>query len=236
MRGIKQYIKHLCGNDRRAPIAPPYNTTSFSPRAHDSELTRMFHRIRDVPGWFNIDDCAHFSLILNMQNATGVQGDILEIGSYHGRSTGLLASHLKNNETLVVCDAFAQETDDPYDRRPTPDVLMSNIGRIAGQVNASSIDIHSCLSSQLSLEPGKRFRFSHIDGGHDFATVTADLHVAWEHSISGGVVVVDDYKHDDFPQVTTALDVFLDNHSDCAVLADLNRHGAIGRKVYLIKP
>ena len=61
----------------------PWNTTSFSRKAeHGNIITDVFEKIRRMPGWFNVDDCAHFTLILEMQSRFGLVGDIFEIGSY----------------------------------------------------------------------------------------------------------------------------------------------------------
>ncbi len=44
--------------------------------------------------------------ILGHQLSEPVLGDILEIGSYEGKSTILLGYGLRDDETLVVCDLF----------------------------------------------------------------------------------------------------------------------------------
>ena len=70
-------------------------------------VTDVFSRLRDVRGWFNIDDCGHFFLVLSYQSAMGLEGDLLEIGSYHGRSTVLMAKCLRPGERIVICDPFS---------------------------------------------------------------------------------------------------------------------------------
>jgi hypothetical protein len=52
---------------------------------------------------------------------------------------------------------------------------------------------------------------------------------------SGGVIAVDDYGHRDWPGVIAGVDEFLRQRPHFEVLADLNRHGALGRKLYLIR-
>ncbi len=82
------------------------NTTTFARDSRPGPTASLFASIARVPGWFTYDDCAHFCLVLNTQFAAGARGDILEIGSYHGRSTIVLADCLQPGETLVVCDPF----------------------------------------------------------------------------------------------------------------------------------
>jgi hypothetical protein len=46
-------------------------------------------------------------------------------------------------------------------------------------------------------------------------------------------VALDDYSHPDYLGVTEGAQLFLDERNDFDVLADLNRRGALGRKLYL---
>ncbi len=54
-------------------------------------ITDIFEPLKDIPGWFNVDDCGHFYLTLSLQSVWSIKGDLLEIGSYHGRSTAVMA-------------------------------------------------------------------------------------------------------------------------------------------------
>lgn len=214
----------------------PWNTTAFASGALPSELVSdVFDRLRLVPGWFNIDDCAHFSLILRYQSAMGISADLFEIGSYHGRSTALLAWARCQGERIVVCDAFEQNTADSYSNPPTPEQLMANLRAVCSDLDDTSVEIHACLSSELTLDPDVRFRFAHIDGGHSKEVALGDLLLCAPHIVEHGVIAVDDYMHAKWPQVTDAVAEFLERNDDFRVLADLNRHGAIGRKLYLIR-
>jgi predicted O-methyltransferase YrrM len=196
-------------------------------------MVEVFDRIRTLPGWFNADDCAHFHLILSMQSLNGLHGDLLEIGSYHGRSAGVLAASLQPGERLVVCDAFEAPVDDPYPTVCTPERLWSNLVRVVPALDRNAVEIHACWSHQLDLPAEPRFRFAHVDGGHRKEDALYDLRLSAERLLPGGVMAVDDYRHYRYPGVTEAVDTFLYERGEFSVLADLNRRGAIGRKIYL---
>ncbi len=198
-------------------------------------ITDVFSRLRDIPGWFTVDDCGHFFLILSYQSAVGITGDMLEIGSYFGRSTALMATCLKQGENIVVCDAFGLDTNDSYGKKPTPEELIANIECVNQGINRDRIVIHECMSNDLQLDTEERFRFIHIDGGHSAEQVYSDLNLCSKHLLAGGIMVVDDYHNDYWPDVTPGTDRFLDERNTFRVLADLNRHGSRGRKLYLIK-
>jgi len=231
---IKTYIRSIINNI--APVPGKSPTTFYSPYAEPGPLSLIIQKIESIQGYFNEDDCMHFFMILQMQKELGIKGDIFEIGSYFGRSTALLAHCLRADETLVVCDAFESEIQDVYHTKPTVNNLKNNIQLVNPGFDFSQLDIHSCLSNELDLPNTQVFRFSHIDGGHDAETAYADISYAATRTLKNGIIAVDDYKHPDWPGVTDGVQMFLsENMNDFRIFADMNRHRAKGRKLYLIK-
>ena len=100
---------------------------------------------------------------------------------------------------------------------------------------ASRIVIHRCMSGELILEDENRYRFVHVDGGHGFEACYGDLNLVGEHVLPGGVIAVDDYEHPKLPDVKKAVDRYLGEHAEFRAMADLNRHGEWGRKIYLLR-
>jgi len=210
-------------------------STRYSDIGEPGPLIRdVFSTIKTIPGWFNVDDCAHFFLLLSYQSVMGLNGDLLEIGSYHGRSTALMAKCLQPGESIVVCDAFRSDTEDPYSNKPSRGNLISNVRRVNPSLGIERIVIHECLSNDLHLEAEQQFRFVHIDGGHSAQQAYSDLELCSRHVLMSGVIVVDDYYHQDFPGVAEGTNAFLQRADGFSILADLNRHGALGRKLYLV--
>jgi len=198
-------------------------------------LSRVAPRLAAIPGWFNLDDLAHFTLVLETQTASGMSGDLLEIGCYHGRSAAVLAMHLQAGERLFLADAFDLPLSDPYGDNPTPERVWRNLAAAVPNLPRERISIQRTYSHDLQLPPNPCLRFVHIDGGHDAVTVRFDLAMSAEHLKPGGVMVLDDYAHPQFPGVTEAVDEFLRVQPSFRVLADLNRLGALGRKLYLAR-
>jgi hypothetical protein len=116
-RGLKRVYGKLSGDSpARIPIANP-----------GPLITVLAPRLTGIPGWFNLDDLAHFQLVLETQASCGLPGDLLEIGCYHGRSSAALALHLKEGERLFLVDAFDLPLDDPYGDTPTPEQVWNNL-------------------------------------------------------------------------------------------------------------
>jgi hypothetical protein len=203
---------------------------------HGPLITDLLSRLQNIRGPFNVDDCSHFHLVLSMQTALGLHGDLLEIGSFHGRSAAVMARYLTGAESLHVCDAFNLIAPGHGGaRRPSPGELLDNIRFVNPSLALQKVRVYQCLSEDLSLDPALRFRFIHIDGGHSAQQTLVDLNLSLNHLIDNGVIAVDDYHHPCCPDVAPAVDRFLKDEPVLSVLADLNRHGAGGRKIYLIK-
>ena len=198
-------------------------------------LTNVAPRLAAIPGWFNIDDLTHFTLVLETQTTSGMRGDLLEIGCYHGRSAAVLAMHLGAGERLFLADAFDLPLSDPYGDTPTPEHVWRNLAAAVPNLPRECVSIQRAYSRDLQLPPDVRIRFAHIDGGHDTATVRTDLALCAERLTPGGVIALDDYAHPQYPGVTEAVEEFLCSEASFCILADLNRVGALGRKLYLVK-
>ncbi len=196
-------------------------------------LTESAPRLGAIPGWFNLDDMAHFQLVLATQSAAGLTGDLLEIGCYHGRSAAFLALHLQPDERLHLCDAFGLAGGEAYGDTPTPEGVQRHLSAAVPEVAPARISIHRSLSRHLSLPAGTTLRFAHVDGSHQQEDAAFDLELCAAHLLPGGVIAVDDYHHPEYPGVTEAALAFLARHPEFQVLADLNRAGALGRKLYL---
>lgn len=232
---LKKIIRCYQGKELQ-PSAHLRESTSYADIGEAGPLIKdVFSRLKDIPGWFNVDDCGHFFLVLSYQSAMGIKGNLLEIGSYYGRSTALMAKCLEPGERIVVCDAFELDTDDDYGNKPSPENLISNIERVNQKMEKDRIVIHKCLSNDLYLDAEEKFRFIHIDGGHSAEQAYSDLQLCSKHLLPNGIIVMDDYHNNYWPEVTQGTDRFLKESDAFSVLADLNRHGALGRKLYLIK-
>ena len=214
-------------------LAPPAVQLQPNPGLLLSELAP---RLAAIPGWFNLDDLAHFTLVLGTQAATGLSGDILEIGCYHGRSAAVLALHLQEGEQLFLVDAFDLPLDDNYGDTPSPMGVWRNLQSVVPDLARERVHIQRAYSGELCLPADRRLRLAHVDGGHDAATARADLELCLRHLLPGGVLVVDDYAHPQHPGVSEAVKGLLLEHPGLRVLADLNRSGALGRKLYLAIP
>jgi predicted O-methyltransferase YrrM len=211
------------------------NSTAFARDARPGPVAQQFELVRRIPGWFTYDDVVHFTLVLRTQSYLGLHGDILEIGTYHGRSTALLAGCLAPGECLTVCDPF-QVGPVYVGNPPTAGGLRANVASVNPDLAADALEVFASYSSELQLPAERRFRFIHIDGSHVEADVLKDLHLARKHLLPGGVIACDDFEHPDWPGVSAAITAFRSAHPEFRELADINRYSESGRKLYLVSP
>lgn len=164
-------------------------------------VTTGFHKL---PGWMHLLDLELFEAILADQLDFGITGDVLEIGSYHGKSAILLGYGLRPDETLTVCDIFGDTSDvplegtDPYDGL-TVDHFLRNYQRF--HLNAP--DVRVMPSSELQLDSD--YRFIHIDGGHAYEVVRDDIALCVPRALPDCVIALDDFRTSHTPGTAAAV-------------------------------
>jgi hypothetical protein len=182
-----------------------------------------------IPGWLPLVDFKLIQMIGNFQNMTVIQGPMLEIGCYKGKSSILLGKLLRQNEELVLVDLFEEigansVVDTPLYKGLTQKVLQRNLKIF--QVNAN---IYKIDSEKIMESIGKRnFRIIHVDAGHTYGPVSKDLQSALSMIQEAGVIILDDYRNINFPGMWIAFAEFVSN-SDISVIF------ATETKAYFVK-
>lgn len=193
-----------------------------------SEVSRFYAKLDQIPGWFAHEDLGHFSLLLGYQNMIQLSGDILEIGVYCGRSAVALGKYLKPGERLVLCDTFPG---DYHEADSGPEVVWRNLSGLLPGLERETLEFCVMDSTELAFPPGRVFRFIHVDGGHSREVALGDLRMCAGLLAPDGVIAVDDYTNTDWPEVTEAVDAFLEDSPTFFVVCDPGGRGS--RKVYL---
>ncbi len=165
-------------------------------------------QVDTVDGWFYETDVNLFSDLLACQRTGDIKGDLLEIGTYQGKSAILMGYGLRDDEELVICDLFGAV----MDHADIPLIPRQKYSGLDQQQFLANWDrFHSrrptlevCESSELDL--GDRvFRFIHIDGCHSYQCVAKDISLAVTHTAKRGVIAMDDYRSVEDPGVAAAI-------------------------------
>ncbi len=153
-----------------------------------------------------------------------LNGDIIEIGAYMGGGTVKLAGFARKYGKKV----FAVDTFDPG-----VDRTVGRGGVTAGEVYQAFLEGPSMFeiyekaiegwdnivtirkdSRYLAFPREQRFFFGFVDGCHQRSYVENDFAVVWPQLVSGGAIGFHDYKFDDWPEVTPAVDGIVSDHRD----------------------
>lgn len=167
-----------------------------------------------VPGWFERVDALLFAAVDRSQRAAGLTGDLMEIGTYMGRSAVLLGYFRRRGERLVVCDPFGNDARLSKDNAAEQTRWYPGLTRQAFERTFRRF--HSRLPEEIVAAPSatleerrddlaKSFRIIHIDGSHEFEEVQRDIRLSRDLVAEGGMVVFDDVNARHTPGVAAAV-------------------------------
>jgi hypothetical protein len=164
-----------------------------------------------IPGWFHPPDTWLFLAVNELQEKHGINGDILEIGSYKGRSTILLGYLPRPGERLAVCDVWEDGADLSPENRNENAAYHEGLTRDEFERNYLRFhpalpDIYQVPSGELAERlPAGSFRFIHVDGSDTYDVVRDDIAVARQLLTTGGVLALDDWSMPEAPGVGLAI-------------------------------
>lgn len=164
----------------------------------------------DVKGWFPKVDQLLFTWFLDRQERRGEAGDLVELGSYLGKSAILMGRHLREGETFTVCDLFDSDAPDDSNQAEM-DGSYSTLTRTAFEANYHAfhdrlpVIVQGPTSQILDHVEPQTCRFVHVDASHLYEHVRGDIEAARVLLPAGGVVVCDDYRSEHTPGVSAAV-------------------------------
>jgi predicted O-methyltransferase YrrM len=153
-----------------------------------------------IDGWCQQEAMATWHSLLTFQKSKLITGNFLDIGVWRGKSAAIMLDQLKANEKLYLVDHEIQ------------DKLKMNLSLI----NSDHKNIIYHESPSWGLEhtnfPSDSFRWIHIDCKHSGESVYNNLKAADKFLSFNGVVSVDDFFLDMYPQITQAVYRYLDRN------------------------
>lgn len=164
-------------------------------------------RLKSIDGWFAKTDLEIFKALLNSQASLDCCNNaVVEVGVHHGKSFVALATY-SGDSKLYAIDLFEQQ-DRNIDQSGMGDraVFLANLDEF--RVDRSRVVIDARPSDEVQaadiLDSVGPVRFFHIDGGHHYEAVKADLGLAVSVLAPSGVISVDDVFRPEWPEVSAA--------------------------------
>lgn len=171
----------------------------------------------------NFDLVGYETLIefIERHNLYRLEGNILEIGSFLGGGTVKLAkSAMKHEKKIFTVDIFAPDSDitvntEGYSMKEIYNFILQ--GKRQKDIfykvieDFNNIEVIHKDSKDITFSNDERFFFTFIDGNHSSFYVWNDFKLAWNNTVSEGVVAFHDYRGD-LPETTEAIDEITDKY------------------------
>ena len=203
---IKQFLKrfkvikelhHMIHGTKRTPTFADLKAIEDFNLPIKAGFQRTVEDIEQIEGMLSPFSMAAIDMVLAFQASVGAKGDILEIGTYRGKSAALLGRHLRNGERLALVDIA--DYLDP--------ASISAFKDSTDFILAPS----SSLKSKLPSYRAKRctFRFIHIDASHGYDETFHELAMADELLTALGIIAMDDFTNLNYSQNIAAIFKYL---------------------------
>ena len=122
-----------------------------------------------------------------------IKGDVLEIGSFKGKSTSYIFRAVKEtkNGSLHVIDNFKGNSGKEHLYGDFIKEFLKNMKKIG---NNDEINVLNGDSEKMLIKvKNNSFRFIYIDGDHSYEGIKRDLYGCLPKLKNGGIIVLDDY-------------------------------------------
>lgn len=165
------------------------------PEKFDKFTENLLQEIDSVEGYLSPNEIRFLALLAACPTATG---EILEIGSFKGKSTVILAKSaaLTDNAIVHAVDPMIapSETDPDLhgDESSFPDFQKN----IEAKGVADKIKFHQTFSYELAKIWDKPLRFLWIDGDHTYRGTKLDFDGFADHLTDGAIVAIHDVLHE----------------------------------------
>jgi len=228
MDAIKKFLKQfkVARDLHRAIRAPQINRRERALAEIESlalPANLGFHKIaaavQRIEGMFSPFSIATMDMMLSFQESLALKGDILEIGTYKGKSAVLLGHHLRDEERLVLVDIASllnPAAIEPFKDRT--DFILSDSSKLRAAL-------------PRYRDRYQTFRFIHIDASHDYEETFRELAIANELLAPFGLISLDDFTNLNYSQNIAAIFKYLYTAgSDLMMLLTTDEKGYLCRK------
>ena len=153
-----------------------------------------------VDGYLTPNAAQALCVLLSAQLDHGIAGNLAEIGVFCGKTFLGLAEASREGERVLGVDIFEGAIEETF--KVNAAVLDPAIG---ARVRTLKTDTLALQTRDWIDALGGPARFVHIDGGHTRAHVVNDLQLASSFLADRALVVLDDFLHDWYPDLTEGI-------------------------------
>jgi predicted O-methyltransferase YrrM len=192
--------------------------TSSGHAAIDGYLAARYEHVPGMSSRFAAAICGH---VIRRQTERGIEGDVVEIGTFTGRFFIAMALGLASGEQALGIDRF-----DWPDQTVHAELLRhcAAAGLPRESFATWKTDSRTVTAAELRAKLGGRSaRFVHIDGEHTAECLRSDLELAHAVLHPNGVIALDDMLHPSYPMLVATVFEYLSRHPDMRVVCIIDR-------------
>jgi Methyltransferase domain len=175
---------------------------------------------RRVKGWLAPFSARFIASLARSQIRNRITGGVAEIGVHHGRLFILMHLTSQSGQSDIAIDIFGnQELNSDHSGKGDLERFLGNLQRWGGR----PADVVIVQKSSLELTPEDilkavgQVRLFSVDGGHTAECAFNDLNLAQSVLCKGGIIVLDDFFNEYWPEVASGTVKFLTS-SGCSIL------------------
>jgi predicted O-methyltransferase YrrM len=165
------------------------------PEGFDSFAEGLLRQVETVEGYLAPNEMRFLALLAACPTA---EGEILEIGSFKGKSTIILAkaAALAGNSTVNAVDPMTAPSETDPDLRGDASSFADFQKNIKAHDVAGMIQFHQMFSHELAKKWDKPLRLLWIDGDHTYEGTKLDFDGFAPHVSDKGIVAIHDVLHE----------------------------------------
>jgi predicted O-methyltransferase YrrM len=166
------------------------------PDNFDAFVENLLREIETVEGYLAPNEIRFLALLAACPTA---DGEILEIGSFKGKSTVILAKSAAlsgNAQKVNAVDPMTAPSETDPDLRGDASSFADFQKNIKAQNVAENIEFHQTFSYELAKTWDKQLRLLWIDGDHTYKGTKLDFEGFAPHLADGAIVAIHDVLHE----------------------------------------
>lgn len=165
------------------------------PAGFKSFTEKLLGEVEKVEGYLSPNEIRFLALLAACPTATG---EILEIGSFKGKSTVILArsAALTDNAVIHAVDPMIAPSETDPDLGGAESSLPDFQKNIKALGVADQIELHQQFSAELAKTWNRPIRFLWIDGDHTYDGTKLDFDGFAGHLADGAIIAIHDVLHE----------------------------------------
>lgn len=175
------------------------------------ELEQALEIMRHTTGWFTDAEGTLMFNVVSKALSSGLKGQVVEVGSYCGRSTVILGSAVQKAHSgtrVLAVDPHEGGLSIPKSGNSHVSPTLSKFRETIKGAGLQSV-VQEVLKKSSDVKVSGPIAVLFIDGLHDYENVSKDYEHFAPHLVDEAVVMFHDYGNPDFPDVARFVESLL---------------------------